>query len=89
MAAPSPSADSLESILFKLSHEITILSWCVLTDPEKEILADIVDARGAAANAALGLDESDELAYGPEDRWWRSASVVELRRTLVESEVPA
>ena len=60
--------------MFLLSVQVDLEDWDVLTDEQKEVLADAIDASAARANAAEGLEPGDDLAYEPEPRWWRKTA---------------
>lgn len=63
--------EKLEEVTFLLSCQITLADWEVLSDEQKELLADVIDTVGPRIDEREGLAPDDELAYEPETRWWR------------------
>lgn len=61
----------LEEVCFLLSCQITLADWEVLSDEQKELLADAIDRTGQRIDAREGIEPDDPLAYSPEVRWWR------------------
>lgn len=63
--------ENLEEVCFLLSCQITLADWEVLSDEQKELLADAIDRTGQRIDAREGIEPDDPLAYSPEVRWWR------------------
>lgn len=66
-----PTVEDRQDTIFLLSAPVDLEDWNVLTDEQKEILADAIAAPGARSDAAEDPGRGDELAFGPEPCWWR------------------
>lgn len=64
--------EQLEEVCFLLSCTITLADWEVLSEEQKELLADAIDHTAARIDAREGVGPGDPLAYRPEVRWWRT-----------------